>query len=31
MTSLASVWLTDVYIRWVAKTGATLLFGVVPV
>ena len=31
MTSLASVWLTDVYIRWVAKTGATMLFGVVPV
>jgi hypothetical protein len=28
MTSLASVWLTDVYIRWIAKTGATHIFGV---
>jgi hypothetical protein len=31
MASLVTVWLTDVYIRWVAKTGATHLFGVVPV
>jgi hypothetical protein len=28
MLSLASVWLTDVYVRWIAMTGATHIFGV---
>jgi hypothetical protein len=28
MASLVTVWLTDIYIRWIAKSGATHLFGV---